>query len=167
MKKLRKVLIWIAVLALIGTPVLLVATDVLPYRAYVVKTGSMAPTIPPESLVIVEAGGYEVGEVITFHRQGDLTTHRLMAVNDDGTLTTKGDANETVDPFTVPTADVVGGVVLSPPKVGYWIVYLQNPLTVASLILCILSLWIAFSTDDEEDDQKPAVGQAVGRLMAA
>ena len=166
-KKVRQVLFWIAALALIGTPVLLVTTDTLPYRAYVVQTGSMAPTIPPQSLVIVEAGAYLVGQVVTFHRQGTLTTHRLMAVNDDGTLTTKGDANETVDPFTVHPADVIGGVVASPPKLGFWIVYVQNPLTLGSLVVCGLSLWLVFSMDDDDDDDETVAVQAVGRLMAA
>ena len=157
MKRVRVVAIIVAVLALIGAPVVLIATGALPYRAYVVQTGSMIPTIPPESLVVVEAHEYSMGQVITFVRDGHVVTHRLVAENADGSLVTRGDANEADDASAVLAADVIGGVVASPPKIGFWVVYFQNPLIVGSLVLCGLSFWLAFSADDEGDDNEPEV----------
>ncbi|WP_035835389.1 signal peptidase I [Cryobacterium roopkundense] len=145
------VAIVVTVFALVGAPVVLIATGVLPYRAYVVQTGSMIPAIPPESLVVVHVKEYAVGQVITFLREGAVVTHRLMSVNADGSLVTRGDANEADDASSVAVADVIGGVVASPPKVGFWVVYFQNPLTLGSLVLCVLSFWVAFSSDDDEE----------------
>ena len=149
MKRFKGTVILLLVLAAVLTPVALVASGALPYRAYVVRTGSMSPTILPASVVIVEADRYEVGQVITFHRAEDRTTHRLVAINDDGTLTTKGDANDTVDPFTVPAADVIGGVTAFVPRLGYVVVYLQNPLALGSLIMCVLSMWYLGSSEQK------------------
>lgn len=159
-RRVKIVAIVIAVLAVIGAPVTLIATGMLPYRGYVVQTGSMIPTIPPESLVIVHVDDYSVGQVITFLRHGGLVTHRLVAVNADGSFQTKGDANETADASPVLPSDVIGGVVASPPKVGFWIVYFQNPLTLGSLVLCCLSFWVAFSADDDEEPVTPAIAAA-------
>ncbi|TFC24540.1 signal peptidase I [Cryobacterium sp. TMT1-3] len=163
-KRLKGTLVLLLVLAAVLTPVALVATGALPYRAYVVRTGSMSPSIPPASIVIVEADHYEVGQVITFRRAGDRTTHRLMAVNDDATLTTKGDANDTVDPFTVPPAAVIGGVAAFVPNLGYLVVYLQNPLAVGSLIMCVLSIWYIGSSETKSEPRptgKPRVSVRV------
>jgi signal peptidase len=154
-KRFKGTVILLLVLAAVLTPVALVATGALPYQAYVVRTGSMSPTILRASVVIVEAGQYEVGQVITFRRAGDRTTHRFVALNDDGTLTTKGDANDTIDPFIVPTADVIGGVTAFVPRLGYLVVYLQNPLALGSLIMCVLSMWYIGSSD-QKPDQKSA-----------
>ena len=154
MKRFKGNVILLFVLAAVLTPVALVATGALPYSAYVVRTGSMTPTILPASVVIVETDQYEVGQVITFRRAGDRTTHRLVAINDDGTLTTKGDANDTVDPFTVPTADVVGGVTAFIPRLGYLVVYLQNPLALGSVIMCVLSFWYLWSSE-QKPEEKP------------
>ncbi|KFF59609.1 hypothetical protein JF66_10130 [Cryobacterium sp. MLB-32] len=154
------VAIVVTVVALVGAPVVLIATGILPYRAYVVQTGSMIPTIPPESLVVVQAHEYSLGQVITFMRDGHVVTHRFVAVNADGGLVTRGDANEADDASAVLAADVIGGVVASPPKLGFWVVYFQNPLTLGSLVLCCLSFWVAFSSDDEEGPEREAVAAA-------
>jgi signal peptidase len=153
-KRLKGAVIVLLVLAGVLTPVTLLATGAMPYRAYVVRTGSMAPTISPASVVVIEADQYEVGQVITFRRHGDRTTHRLAAVNDDGTLTTKGDANDTIDPFTVPAADVIGGVTAFVPNLGYLVVYLQNPLALGSLIMCMLSLWYVGSSEEKPEAKR-------------
>ncbi|WP_166784063.1 signal peptidase I [Cryobacterium suzukii] len=154
MKRLRGTLVLLLVLAAVLTPLALVATGALPYSAYVVRSGSMAPAISPASVVIVEADRYEVGQVITFQRHGDRTTHRLVAVNDDASLTTKGDANDTVDPFTVPRSDVIGGVTAFVPNLGYLVVYLQNPLALGSVIMCVLSLWYVGSSEEKPEAKR-------------
>jgi len=128
-------------LALIVAPVAIINSGVLPYRAYVVRTGSMYPVIPSRSLVIVEVGTYAVGQVITFHKNDELVSHRLVAVNADGTLTTKGDANDSADPSPIAVNDVVGGVIASPPGLGFVVEYLHNPLTIASLLFWLLCGW--------------------------
>jgi signal peptidase I len=84
-----------------------------------VASGSMEPTLPTKSLINVDdEAGYTVGDIITFYADdGDLTTHRLVEVADDGSLITKGDANPTPDVWDKPVfeEDVVGKVVYMTP----------------------------------------------------
>lgn len=127
-------------------PAALVATGRLPLRIYVVRTGSMAPTIQPNSAVVVRAGVYKVGQAITFKTQDGLVTHRLVEQRPDGMLVTKGDANETADPGLTSPADVIGGVVASPPLLGRALVYLKNPVGLASIFLAIAVAWLLPST---------------------
>lgn len=121
------------------------ASGVLPYRVYVVRTGSMSPTIPADSVVIVHQGVYRIGQVVTFNTVNGVVTHRLVGQRSDGTLITKGDANRTPDPGFLSPSAVIGGVILAQPRLGYALMYLRSPLGLASALLAIVVLWIGFS----------------------
>jgi signal peptidase len=136
-------LITVGVLALAVFGV--IASGVLPYRVFVVHTGSMSPTIPSTSAAIVRLDEYKIGQPISFHEQGTVITHRLEAINVDGTITTKGDANATEDPWHPPVSAIIGGVVASPPHLGYWLMYLKNPLGLGSILLAALTCWLIWS----------------------
>lgn len=110
------------------------------HQLYVVSTGSMSPTIPTRSLVVVDPSHYQLGEPITFRHNGAVITHRYIGVNADGTLITKGDANVTPDAFGVSRSDVLGGVVSAKDQLGYWFVYLKNPWGIASLLVTMALL---------------------------
>ncbi|MDJ0323775.1 signal peptidase I [Cryobacterium sp. PH31-AA6] len=156
-KKVRRLVTAVIAVMLILAPVALLVSGVLPYRAYVVQTGSMSPTVPPASLVIVEVDKYQVGQVITFRKQDELVTHRLVSVNADGTLTTKGDANTSADPSTPVPADVIGGVIYAPRGLGFWVMYFHNPLTIASLVLWAVVSWLLWPRETTAVDRPPAV----------
>lgn len=118
-------------------------TGAVPYRVYVIHTGSMSPTIPSRSAVVVHLGHYHVGQAVTFRVRGVTVTHRLVAVDTDGRLHTKGDANRSPDPWTISPADVVGGVVLAPHLAGFALVYGRTLPGALSLVLALLALWQA------------------------
>jgi signal peptidase I len=111
------------------------------YEVYVIHTGSMRPTIPSGSAVLIRKGHYRVGQVITFTEDNLTVTHRLVSISSTGLTTTKGDGNPTVDPWHVPTRQIIGGVVHSAPYVGYWIWYFKNPLGSLSVFLAVLVVW--------------------------
>jgi signal peptidase I len=136
-------LIVVGVLAL--TTFGVIVSGVLPYRVFVVHTGSMSPTIPSTSAVIVRLGDYKVGQPISYYEQGGVITHRLEAINADGTITTKGDANTSEDPWHPRTSAIIGGVVASPAHLGYWLVYFKNPLGLGSILLAALTCWLIWS----------------------
>ena len=121
------------------------ASGALPYKVYVIHTGSMTPTIPSKSAVIVREHEYRVGQVITFTEDGLTVTHRLVSISASGMITTKGDANSTVDPWHVPKSQIIGGVVATLPEVGYWLTYLRNPVGLASILLALLVCWQIWS----------------------
>ena len=144
MKLIKNLVLVLVCLALVVPAVLLVSGK-LPYKIYVIHTGSMTPTIPRDSAVIVKEGVYHVGQVISFRTQHGVVTHRVVKRNPDGTLVTKGDANQTADYGSIQPSQVIGGVVAAPQMVGYWLWYLKNPAGVASLIMAIVCLWLIYS----------------------
>lgn len=126
----------------------ILTSGMLPYRVFIVHTGSMEPTISSRSAVIVREHTYRVGQAISFYEQGGVITHRLIRINADGTATTKGDANSTPDPWKLKPSAIIGEVIASPPEVGYWLMYLRNPFGLTSVFISILVCWqlSAFST---------------------
>ena len=122
-----------------------VVSGVLPYRVFIVHTGSMTPTIPSTSAVIVRVNQYRVGQPISYYEQGQVITHRLVNINANGTIVTKGDANPTVDPWHPKTTAIIGGVIAAPPHLGYWLMYLKNPLGLASILLAAVTCWLIWS----------------------
>jgi len=126
---------------LAGTLLALYLTGTVPYRVYVIHTGSMAPAIPSRSAVLVHVGHYHAGQVVSFRVHGETVTHRLVAIGHDGTIVTKGDADTSTDPWRVPRSSILGGVVLAPHFVGFALVYLRSPLGAASILLALLAVW--------------------------
>lgn len=122
------------------------------YRLFVVHTGSMEPAITPGDIVVDrrDITALKPGDVITFRYSDSSTevvTHRVAAIDDDGTITTKGDANDTDDLWAVRPDQVIGRVTALVPGLGYAVVYLQHPtglVSLATTVLCIALLWQLF-----------------------
>ena len=162
MKFLRVFLLLLVPLSLLAA-LLFLTTDASSYKVYVINTGSMSPTIPPGSAVVVHEGHYHVGQVITFTEGGLTVTHRLVSISAQGLTTTKGDGNRTDDPWHVPKSDIVGGVVLAPRYVGYWITYFKNPLGLISVVLAFLSLGLIWSFTSEKEPETEQDGDRANR----
>jgi signal peptidase I len=150
LKFLKISLLLLVPLSLLALLVVLV-TGAASYRVYIIHTGSMSPNIPSGSAVLVHEGHYRIGQVVTFTEDGLTVTHRLEAINSSGLVTTKGDGNATNDPWHVPKSQIIGGVVVAPRYVGYWITYLKDPLGLASVLLAALALWQIWSLTSRED----------------
>ena len=113
------------------------------YGYAVVVSGSMEPTIAIEDTIIVHAEDkYGVGDIITFvdtdSPSGALVTHRIVAVNGDGTFVTKGDANTAEDKTYVEKSNVMGKVVYSFPIFGSILLFVQKPIGTLCLLLFAL-----------------------------
>lgn len=153
----RRKILALAVVAIVALgSFALVISGVLPYRVYIVHTGSTSPTIPSRSAVIVRVGDYRVGQPVSFLEQGGVVTHRLVSIDAAGTVTTKGDANTTTDPWTLKRSAIIGGVVASPPELGYWLMYLKNPFGLASILLSVLVCWQLWSVGRMSPASAPA-----------
>lgn len=96
-------------------------------RPLVVRSGSMEPTYAVGDVVLVaseQAGDVEVGQVVTRYdapEAFDSLTHRVQDVSRSGDavqVTTRGDANQSAERWTVPADQQVGVVVASVPAVG-------------------------------------------------
>jgi signal peptidase len=171
LKRIRLAALLIVPALVLGVFVLALS-GLLPFKIYAVQTGSMSPTIPPASAVFVKPDVYHVGQPISFYEHGSVVTHRLMAVHADGTIETKGDANATIDPWHVSTKDIIGEVVYSPPMLGYWLVYLRNPLGLLSILIAALGCWQIWAfagvdAENESDVKGAARGRTNGRRRAS
>lgn len=149
----------VALALLMLLPAYLETSSVLPYRIFVVQTGSMSPLYPAESAVFVKVHDPQLGEPISFYQHNTVITHRWVGINADGTLQTKGDANETIDTSSLNKADIIGGVVGGVPKLGYWIMYFKNPFGIASIICFGCAIWLLWPLlqNTETATEEPSV----------
>ena len=138
------------------------------YEVYLVESNSMGEAMPAGSIVVVDTeSDIQEGDIISYHvGPQEITTHRLIAINDDGTIVTKGDAVQQTDPFTATTDDIIGEVVAVYPDLGQLVVFLSTPAGFASLALLVIAGGIALSllsgrrhdddqTDAPIDDREP------------
>ena len=89
---------------------------------YNVVSPSMAPEIPVNSLIAVQPidpMDLQEEDIIAFYRDDVVITHRVTNNNTmEGKLTTKGDANEQEDIFSVNYNQVIGKVTWHVPFMG-------------------------------------------------
>lgn len=117
-------------------------------------TGSMEPTIPVHSLVVVrqtDPAELAVGDIITYRStnqalEGSLNTHRITQIDETGgqlSFHTKGDANAVEDTELVASGNVVGRVVFVSAWIGVVASLLSNPLLFFPLIVLPLVILLA------------------------
>ena len=119
-------LLALVVLITVMAIVLPAATGSMPMT---ILTGSMTPTYPPGTLIIVQPvdpNTLTIGDPITYQIESgkpDVVTHRIIAVTStsDGTrtFTTRGDANSAADEKPVLPVQVRGKVWYSIPYLGW------------------------------------------------
>ncbi|MGN0114617.1 MAG: signal peptidase I [Acutalibacteraceae bacterium] len=135
-----------------------------------VVSGSMQPTLYEGDYILVDnipSNQLKKGDIIAFYSTdesiyGMLNTHRIVAVNDDGSLVTKGDANSTVDDTFV-TADRIIGKYVGKMRFFKWVNSFQsaNKLIILGVIglALLMSVYecrtiykISRLSDDEKKD---------------
>ncbi|PWB97029.1 signal peptidase I [Salinibacterium hongtaonis] len=118
----------LALVLLVGVMVIVVpaATGSTPMT---VLTGSMEPTYPPGTLVIVrptDAQEIRIGDAITYQIESGkdaVVTHRVVSITQDTkgevSFVTKGDANGAADALPVQPVQIKGKVWYAVPWIGY------------------------------------------------
>lgn len=144
---------------------------VLGGRSFSVMSGSMEPNISTGDLVLATAldpGDARAGDVVTFtdpDRKGRLLTHRVASVARDGDsfhFVTKGDANETVERWSVATDGRIGRVAFAIPKLGYAMTLGRTPvarillIAIPVLLLAGLALRAIWQPTRKEETDAPA-----------
>ncbi len=116
--------------------------SVFGFSTAVVVSGSMEPAVGIDDLIVIKSQrSYEVGDVITFSSSGKLpVTHRIVAINEDGSFQTKGDANNGADVQPVYPADITGKVILVLANGGYVISFLRTPIGLLLITLIMFSV---------------------------
>jgi len=122
-------------------------------QMYEVLSGSMEPHIHTGSIILdspkVNISQLKVGDVITFklpkqanvfaQDTGAIVTHRIaQIVTQNGTemFRTKGDANQSVDPWIIPSSNVIAKYTsVTIPFLGYYLNFLKTRLGIALLMI--------------------------------
>ena len=157
LRRLAMAPVWFLVTAvLLGSVGIAVTQRTGAAQLLTVVSGSMEPTLPLGSLVVVvprAADAVRVGDVITFSPPGDNTrtvTHRIVDVQgrgDELVVHTRGDANPVADPWTLtfPTRRT-WVVVANAPWVGRPWLWLAQPahrqLVLVPAALLVTLMWL-------------------------
>lgn len=154
----KRALRWLGVLATVlcvALAAILLIPAALGFQRYVIVSGSMTGTYDKGSIVFdkeVPVSELEVGDVITYEpppgaSSQKFVTHRIFRIQGDAqgerVFRTKGDANESADPWTF-TLNRPGQarVAFSVPYVGYLLAALSIP-TVRMLAIGIPAVAVA------------------------
>jgi signal peptidase len=151
LKKIVKEVISVIIVVALLVPAIIYVAPFLVGGSFssVVMGGSMEPTIPVGSIVVVKkvnAEDVKVGDVIAFETGESRTMHRVVEkVVEGGSFyfRTKGDANEDPDPWIVKPQDVLGELQLTIPYYGYLIWFAQTPFGIVLFILVPAIILIA------------------------
>lgn len=113
-----------------------------------IQTGSMEPLVSPGDVVLVTPPrAPEVGDVIAFTdpiRPERDVLHRVVDIDEEGMLITRGDANDVVDPWLLDPATVIGTQTITIPTIGFVIAAVGSDLGIL-LFLVIPALLIVIS----------------------
>ncbi len=90
------------------------------YHVVGIEGGSMEPTITRGDLIVVTPleSAVEPGMILTMGVDGRVVTHRVIAVMSDGSLVTRGDANELNDDWRGKPITVFGQYKFTIPALG-------------------------------------------------
>ena len=121
------------------------------YTVLRVVTGSMAPTLETDTLIVVrktEPAEVKEGDIISFYSsdpalEGAVNTHRVLSIREEDGIyyyTTKGDANNVADSYEASSVYLIGTVCFSSYVMGKLARLLANPLIFIPVILIPLAV---------------------------
>ena len=159
--------------------------QVLGYSVFRVMTGSMAPEIPENSLLVVKKTPpeeIEPGDVISFFApdpalKGAVNTHRVERIEEENgryRYITKGDANVIEDTYPPEDSLLVGRVVFTSYALGRAVSLLSNPLVfgviilLPLLIILLTNLYraVRLAADIAKKEEEEAVRKALEEIKA-
>ena len=181
LKLIRRAALVLWTVMLLSLVALVMGAHVAPvtgHDIFVIRGGSMRPTIPLGALVIdapVATADIRAGDVLTVRlHDAVVVTHRVTRVVDLPAglhLELKGDSNAAPDPALVPADHTVGRVVLSIPFAGFVLAMLSQPAGLISALSFLTSLFLLISFLDALAEgskrAEPAAGSVVGAGVAA
>lgn len=135
--------------------------DVLGYKPMIILSGSMETSIYTGDLVFVkevDTTTLKKNDIIAFRNEKDtVTTHRIVEIvyeNGKTYFRTKGDNNNTEDANLVAVDKVEGIYVSRIPNAGNWLMFIQQPIALAMILLVILVMGFAYLYIINKIDEK-------------
>ena len=124
------------------------AKSMFGYRAYVITTNSMEPTINVGDIIIVsgiEKDKIKTDKIVTFEQNNQIITHRIVGIEETekgSKYVTKGDNNLTKDTEEISYEQILGTIVLKIPRIGNIILLLEDKIYIILLLNLILIIYI-------------------------
>jgi signal peptidase I len=146
-----------------------VGSMLLGERPVVVLSGSMEPAFSPGDVLIersVEPRQVEIGQVVTFHEPGSdrSITHRVRSIEAHGpklVFTTKGDADNGVQRWSIDRVGELGQPQWRIPLAGYAVMLAKTPLGLVLIVLLpLLAIagWEIYGVWRPREDRDPRPG---------
>ncbi len=118
--------------------------NIFGYSAFNVITGSMSPTLEVGDIIVVKlTKDIKVDDIITYCKENDFITHRVVSVNGEN-LVTRGDSNNSSD-SPVKLDMVVGKVTHVFHGVAAMVDILLTPKIFISIVITLFLFSICFS----------------------
>ena len=121
----------------------------------------MEPTFYKDDLVIVQKckiKELKKGDIITFRQNDRIISHRIFGITKDEEevkFITKGDNNEVYDKNFVSMQDIYGKVLVSIPKLGKFVRYIQNTRGFINIFIFVIIVFVLVSlNDNKKNDRK-------------
>lgn len=135
--------LFLALVVVVGVLVYFSAKgDFYGWRMFIVKSGSMEPTIKTGSLIFVrKESDYKKDDIVTFgsaSKADTLVTHRIIEVQEregNKQIKTKGDFNQVEDKDLSPFSSIIGKFSFGIPYLGYVIDFAKKPLGAVILVV--------------------------------
>lgn len=132
--------------------------NIFGYKSYIIKTNSMEPTISINDVVIakkVKKQDIKKGDVITFLQEGEVITHRITKIDENGDYTTKGDNNNIEDTFKITYDNIEGKHILTIPYLGKIIQILDNQIVFLIITLIVLIfIFIMIQNQEKRENRR-------------
>lgn len=118
------------------------------YYLFQIATGSMEHSLFAGDYIVVEkSDSYKVGDVITYMEEGYFITHRINSIDGDK-ITTKGDANNSVD-NPISKNQIVGKLLFKERILTYLTRY---KIWVIAILIAMIILESAFTEEGSDED---------------
>jgi len=165
-RRARIFALWLFLGALFAALLAAAAPLALGDRSFTMRSGSMTPALETGDVVVTEPISplsARVGDIVTFvdpEGTGKLFSHRVQSIRPAGDVVhfvTRGDANTSVERWSVPADGSVGRVLYRVPKIGYALVWTGTPegrialIVIPALLLCWTALARIWRRDPEPD----------------
>lgn len=146
----------VIVIALLLTPTILQYAG---YNSFVILSASMEPVIDTGSIVFVDSSDtdIEVGDIILYRLSNTNIVHRVIEIQENGDLVTKGDNNDGQDFEPIKDYQVYGTVMKMPwggwcvPYAGYISNFIQAYriyLIIAVIAVVVFQVCMIFINED-------------------
>ncbi len=129
--------------------------NIFGYTFFEVATGSMADTIQVGDAVIVEiTKDVQENDIIVYKEENNFITHRLIKINENDEIITKGDANNAED-NPISKTQILGKVIYIIPKLGALRKTILSPqvLILITTLIILLGIALKITTNMEEEDE--------------